>query len=144
MKSLLKLKLFEINDCLVNFRFFSKGVHFRYHTYKFANKLKLAGWVQNTLQSTVIGTAQGNFNDLAAFTYWLENKGSPHSRIDKLELTNCRIIESINDRLGFQDFRVKQSYASVKQETVESPESSKEIEEELRKLGKLKFESQNA
>lgn len=99
------------------------------------------GWVQNTYQSTVIGSAQGTVNHLASFTYFLEKIGSPHSSIDKLELKNCRLIE----KLEFSDFRVNKSYANVKTTETDEQESStsKEIELELRELGKLKFESKN-
>lgn len=127
---------------------------------KFGQKLGLVGWVQNTNQGTVVGQAQGiwkfkkqnllsllrcsftrnlgKFNDLAALSYWLANKGSPHSNITKLELTNCRLI----DKLDFNEFFVKKTYLDVQNQCTEpvSAESS-EIEAELIQYGKSKFES---
>lgn len=100
--------------------------------------MNLVGFVQNTYQSTVIGCAQGKFDDLASLAYFLEKKGSSHSRIEKLELSNCRLIE----KLDYNEFFVKKTDASMRQNVDQESESSKEIEAELRMLGKLKHESQ--
>lgn len=113
------------------------GVHFRYYTNKIAEKLHLVGWVQNTQQSTVIGTAQGKVSELAGLCYWLSAVGSPHSSISKLELKNCRLV----DKLEFGKFQVNKSYADVRPSNETESASSREIETELRELGKLKFAS---
>ncbi|CAG8621704.1 2201_t:CDS:2, partial [Paraglomus brasilianum] len=77
-------------------------VWFRKYTQKEAVELGLVGWVRNTDTGTVEGVAQGEKDKIDPFKYWLQYKGSPHSRIDK---ANFKLSEIV--RLEFEDFSVK-------------------------------------
>ena len=50
-------------------------------------KLGLRGWCENTREGTVRGEVHGSAQALDKFANWLRNKGSPKSRIDKVDLT---------------------------------------------------------
>lgn len=73
-----------------------QGVFFRKHTVKEAKRLRLTGYVKNTSRGTVIGTAQGSEEAVKAMKRWLQNVGSPKSRIDKCEFRNERTISALH------------------------------------------------
>lgn len=82
----------------VNFEVFGKvqGVFFRKYTQKEATKLGLSGWVMNTPEETVIGQIQGLEDSVKKMKLWLENTGSPKSRIDKVEFKSEKIITQVD------------------------------------------------
>ena len=62
-----------------------QGVWFRDSTRQEAIKLKVTGWVKNTLGGTVYLEAEGEENNLKSLERWL-HIGSPHSRVDRVNL----------------------------------------------------------
>jgi acylphosphatase len=80
-----------------------QGVFFRKYTEKRAVELGLAGWVQNTESGSVIGQLQGSRKALDAMKHWLQNTGSPQSRISKCIFSN----ESELEKAQFSDFKVR-------------------------------------
>lgn len=71
----------------VDFQVFGKvqGVFFRKHTQETAKKLGLVGWVKNTGQGTVVGTVEGETEKVAQMKKWLQETGSPKSKIEKCQ-----------------------------------------------------------
>lgn len=69
-----------------------QGVFFRAHTEQTARSLGLAGWVRNTRDGCVEGEAYGSTDDIDRFVEWL-HQGSPHSRVDEVELKEREITE---------------------------------------------------
>ncbi|GFO34695.1 acylphosphatase-2 [Plakobranchus ocellatus] len=53
------------------------------HTQAQAKKLGLSGWVQNTSTGTVVGCIEGSEDKVKIMKRWLQETGSPRSRIDK-------------------------------------------------------------
>jgi acylphosphatase len=88
----------------VGFEVFGKvqGVFFRKFTQEQARSLGLRGRVQNTRAGTVTGQLEGERAAVDRMVVWLQKTGSPQSRIDKVELSNRRGIDSFS----FQDFRI--------------------------------------
>ncbi|XP_017473270.1 PREDICTED: acylphosphatase-2-like [Rhagoletis zephyria] len=78
----------------VDFEVFGKvqGVFFRKHTEKQAKVFGLRGWCMNTSQGTVRGKLEGDQDKINEMKYWLENKGSPTSRIDKAVFSEIKEI----------------------------------------------------
>ena len=70
-----------------------QGVFFRKYTKEMADSLKLHGFVENTNRKTVVGEAQGPLQDIHQFKEFLKSKGSPQSKIDKLESQITPITE---------------------------------------------------
>ncbi|XP_023293513.2 acylphosphatase-2 [Lucilia cuprina] len=89
----------------LDFEVFGKvqGVFFRKYTEKQAKLLDLRGWCMNTADGTVKGQLEGPQNELNEMKYWLQNKGSPSSRIDKAVFSEIRPIENYT----FQTFGIK-------------------------------------
>ena len=89
----------------VHFEVFGKvqRVFMRKYTVKAAKKRNVLGWVQNTSRGTVIGDACGREADILSFQKWLRTKGSPKSKIDRVEFTEQKVIESP----PFIDFSVR-------------------------------------
>ncbi|XP_061393786.1 acylphosphatase-2 [Musca vetustissima] len=89
----------------LDFEVFGKvqGVFFRKYTEKQANHLGLRGWCMNTSEGTVKGQLEGPQNELNEMKHWLQNKGSPSSRIDKAEFSEMKPIEDYS----FQSFGIK-------------------------------------
>jgi len=126
-----------------DFRVFGvvQGVHFRWYTRSVCEKQNLKGWVQNCTNQnipSVIGQAQGKFDDLAILAYWLAKVGSPHLKIERLELKNCKLL----DKLEFNEFKVR-THNDVRENNEPESEESKEIKEELLEYGRLRFESKS-
>lgn len=67
-------------------------VYFRKHTEAEAQRLGLRGWCQNTDHGTVIGELEGPTAALQDMKTWLQTKGSPHSRIDRVDFRDERCI----------------------------------------------------
>ncbi|KAM9857294.1 acylphosphatase-2-like [Aulostomus maculatus] len=86
----------------VDFEIFGnvQGVCFRMYTEDEGRSLGLSGWVKNTRQGTVIGQIQGPSDKIREMKHWLENVGSPSSRIDRAVFSNQRDIPKLEVR-GF-------------------------------------------
>ncbi|KRZ76707.1 Protein roller-3 [Trichinella papuae] len=91
----------------VDFEVFGKvqGVFFRKCTVEKAKDLGLVGWCQNTKTGTVVGQVEGPKNEVNEMKIWLENVGSPSSRIDKAVFKNEKEISTLN----FNSFDVKRA-----------------------------------
>ncbi|XP_015226943.1 acylphosphatase-2-like [Cyprinodon tularosa] len=78
----------------VDFEIFGnvQGVCFRMYTEDQGRSLGLSGWVKNTRQGTVIGQIQGPADRINDMKLWLQNVGSPSSRIDRAVFSNERDI----------------------------------------------------
>ena len=79
-----------------------QGVYFRKHTKKKADALGIKGWVKNTAQNTVIGELQGQVGDVQILKNWLQNEGSPKSRISKAVFEDKGTIKQYT----FTDFSI--------------------------------------
>lgn len=77
-------------------------VFFRKCTQEQGKLLGLRGWCKNTPEGTVVGTIQGPPEKIAKMKTWLQNTGSPSSRIDKAEFKN----ESDINEFTFTDFEI--------------------------------------
>ncbi len=62
-----------------------QGVFFRDHARRWAEELGLVGWVRNLRDGRVETVAEGPEDHLKAFVSRLR-KGSPRSRVDRLDL----------------------------------------------------------
>nr|KAJ3422594.1 Acylphosphatase-1 [Polyrhizophydium stewartii] len=71
------------------------SVFFRKHAQKQAQALGLVGFVRNTPDGTVVGTAQGPLSSIAAFKAWVSTKGSPKSAISRCDFTHEATIDSL-------------------------------------------------
>uniref|UniRef100_A0A1A9WG39 acylphosphatase n=1 Tax=Glossina brevipalpis TaxID=37001 RepID=A0A1A9WG39_9MUSC len=80
----------QLYNC--DFEVFGKvqRVFFRKYTANKAKELGLHGWCKNTLEGTVKGQMEGTQQEISEMKYWLQNKGSPKSRIDD---TNFNTIQ---------------------------------------------------
>ncbi|XP_005102043.1 acylphosphatase-2 isoform X2 [Aplysia californica] len=78
----------------VNFEVFGRvqGVFFRKHTQSTAKKLGLMGWVENTNKGTVVGCVEGPGDKVSTMKKWLQETGSPKSRIEKCVFTEEKTI----------------------------------------------------
>ncbi|CAI9567228.1 unnamed protein product [Staurois parvus] len=80
-----------------------QGVFFRKYTQAEGTRLGLVGWVQNTDNGTVQGQIQGPLSRVREMQEWLQNKGSPKSRITEAKFHNQRDIQ----QLEFRSFSIK-------------------------------------
>ncbi|KAL3287359.1 hypothetical protein HHI36_001833 [Cryptolaemus montrouzieri] len=80
-----------------------QGVFFRKYTEKEAKKLNLKGYCLNTERGTVQGTIQGELQKVNMMKNWLQNTGSPSSRIEKAEFNNEKEIKMPS----FNDFSIR-------------------------------------
>jgi acylphosphatase len=89
----------------VDYKVFGKvqGVFFRKFTHQEAAKLKLVGWVMNHEDGTVVGQAQGDEAKISLFKKWLQNSGSPKSKIERVEFRN----ENTINILQFGSFEIR-------------------------------------
>ncbi|CAG9821052.1 unnamed protein product [Phaedon cochleariae] len=89
----------------VDFEVFGRvqGVFFRKYTQQEASRLGLKGWCMNTHIDTVKGVLEGNPMKVDQMKSWLQNTGSPASKIEKVIFTNENEIE----RHTYKDFKVK-------------------------------------
>ncbi len=61
-----------------------QGVGFRWHTYRRASSLGLAGWVRNLPDGRVEVVARGSPEQVAEFATWLA-RGPGMARVDRVE-----------------------------------------------------------
>lgn len=87
---------------------------FRKHTEEKAKELGLVGWVMNTPEGTVVGQAQGDPAALQTLRKWLQEEGSPKSRIDRCEFKNER---DDLPALEFSSFGVKRPSRKKREES---------------------------
>ncbi|XP_037899537.1 acylphosphatase-2-like [Glossina fuscipes] len=78
-------------------------VFFRKYTASKAKELGLHGWCKNTSEGTVKGQMEGTQQELHEMKYWLLNKGSPKSRIDGVNFSDMRPIQTY----GFKSFEIR-------------------------------------
>lgn len=81
----------------IDFEVFGKvqGVFFRKYTQAKAKELDVKGWCKNTEHGTVVGSIQGTSQAVADMIHWLQNTGSPASRIDKVEFNHPVDVSNI-------------------------------------------------
>lgn len=88
----------------VDFEVFGKvqGVYFRKYTQMKARELGVKGWVMNTSRAkrTVVGVLEGDTQKVEEMKKWLQNNGSPKSRIDRAEFKNEKAISL----MSYDDF----------------------------------------
>ncbi|XP_018592554.1 acylphosphatase-2-like isoform X2 [Scleropages formosus] len=65
------------------------------YTEQEATKLRLVGWVRNTMRDTVEGQIQGPKEAVEKMKNWLRSTGSPMSRIDKATFNNERAVSAL-------------------------------------------------
>ncbi|GFR60105.1 acylphosphatase [Elysia marginata] len=75
-------------------RFHLKCLEKYKHTQAQAKKLGLCGWVQNTPSGTVVGCIEGSEDKIKIMKRWLQETGSPKSRIDKCIFKDEKDISS--------------------------------------------------
>jgi acylphosphatase len=63
-----------------------QGVFFRASAKEIADKLKIAGWVKNTLEGDVEIVAEGSSENIEKFIQWCK-KGPPKSIVSHLHFT---------------------------------------------------------
>ncbi|XP_068116701.1 acylphosphatase-2-like isoform X2 [Hyperolius riggenbachi] len=80
-----------------------QGVFFRKYTEDQAKKIAVVGWVKNTPYGTVTGQVQGSREKVDIMKNWLQNVGSPMSRIDKAVFSNEHQITNTE----FTNFKTK-------------------------------------
>ncbi|CAG9837429.1 unnamed protein product [Diabrotica balteata] len=89
----------------VDFEVFGRvqGVFFRKYTEKEAKRLNLKGWCMNTKQDTVKGIIEGTTRNVEEMKIWLQETGSPSSRIDKAVFSNQKTITQYT----YDSFKIK-------------------------------------
>eukprot|EP01023_Acetabularia_acetabulum_P006057 TRINITY_DN1251_c0_g1_i2.p2 TRINITY_DN1251_c0_g1~~TRINITY_DN1251_c0_g1_i2.p2 ORF type:complete len:126 (+),score=11.04 TRINITY_DN1251_c0_g1_i2:51-428(+) len=107
-KSVPKLTKYTVSHKMLfscSFEVFGKvqKVYFRKHTQEEGQRLGLVGWVMNTDRGTVIGQIQGEEEKFKQMQDWLQNVGSPQSKIERAEFKDVKQI----DNLEFQDFELR-------------------------------------
>jgi acylphosphatase len=76
-----------------------QGVGFRYSTQREAQRLRLKGWVRNTIAGDVELWAEGPREKLEVFYTWLR-RGPQLSRVDSVNLEN-------KNPVGYEAFEIK-------------------------------------
>merc|ERR1712029_274224 len=89
----------------LQFQVFGKvqGVFFRKFTAAKAEELEVRGWIRNTQRRTVEGDLEGEQKQIELMKAWLQNVGSPSSKITKAELTCQKDIAEYT----FQNFSIR-------------------------------------
>ncbi|XP_037041457.1 acylphosphatase-2-like [Bradysia coprophila] len=79
-----------------DFEVFGKvqGVFFRKYTKNRAVELNLLGWCMNTAAGTVKGQIQGSVRQIQEMQHWLQNVGSPSSKVERAVFTAPEKIDS--------------------------------------------------
>lgn len=88
----------------MEFEVFGKvqGVFFRKHTVDKARQLGLDGWCANTSRGTVVGAATGPAEARRALRRWLEQEGSPASRVDRVDAREMGDAAAEETYTGFE------------------------------------------
>lgn len=73
-----------------------QGVWFRKYTHDKANELGLYGYVTNQNNGAVFIEVSGEKKELDKFTHWLENEGSPLSKVTGIETTKSSTKKQFN------------------------------------------------
>uniref|UniRef100_A0A1B6F9J5 Acylphosphatase n=1 Tax=Cuerna arida TaxID=1464854 RepID=A0A1B6F9J5_9HEMI len=79
-----------------------QGVFFRKFTQEQGKKLGLKGWCMNTESGTVTGVMEGEQRQIEAMKKWLQETGSPMSKIEKAVFKNEKKL----DNYTYKDFSV--------------------------------------
>ncbi len=77
-----------------------QGVSFRYYAQQEAQKLGLAGFVQNMPGGEVYAEVEGGRQAIEKFIAWCR-QGSPWARVKKVK------YQLSQDLVGFKDFKIK-------------------------------------
>ncbi|MDC9597362.1 acylphosphatase [Xenorhabdus anantnagensis] len=70
-----------------------QGVGFRYHTYRWAKKNQLVGYVRNMNDGSVKIVACGNDAQIKMLILWLEQGGPPSAKIEHFQSQFCEAEE---------------------------------------------------
>lgn len=73
-----------------------QGVWFRKYTQEKANELELNGYVTNKSNGSVFIEVSGKKKAINIFTLWLENVGSPLSKVSGIEILKLDIKKEFN------------------------------------------------
>ena len=77
-----------------------QGVWFRKYTQKKAIELNLIGFVTNRKDGTVYIEVANSPVGINLFLKWLENEGSPLSKVSKIKTITC------NKKINFNEFKI--------------------------------------
>lgn len=80
-----------------------QGVFFRKFMKLKSDELGLKGWCMNTKQNTVRGVIEGKKENLNIIKKWLQEEGSPKSRIEKAIFSN----ETTISEYSFENFEIR-------------------------------------
>lgn len=80
-----------------------QGVFFRKYTKQQADKLSITGWCMNTRDDTVKGEIEGTEDKVNQMKQWLQNTGSPSSRITRAVFSPLKAI----DRPAYENFAIR-------------------------------------
>ncbi|XP_065218615.1 acylphosphatase-1-like [Planococcus citri] len=80
-----------------------QGVFFRKFTQKKCLELDLKGWCRNTSTNTVKGVLEGEVDKVQVMKKWLQEEGSPKSKIIKTVFSDAEPI----DRYSFNTFEIR-------------------------------------
>lgn len=80
-----------------------QGVFFRKYTKEKSDELGLKGWCMNTERNTVRGVIEGDAERVTAMKKWLQETGSPKSKIEKLVV----ISETPIGEFSFHVFEIR-------------------------------------
>ncbi|XP_014260661.1 acylphosphatase-1-like [Cimex lectularius] len=73
-----------------------KGVFYRAHAFREAERLGLVGYIKHSPKNTVIGELQGLVPKLAIMKEWLRKRGSPDSRVEKVIFSDEQQIQTLS------------------------------------------------
>ncbi len=73
-----------------------QGVNFRYHARSAARKMGARGWVRNRSDGAVEAVVEGPPEVVQSLLSWFR-KGSPFSRVDKIQVTEENSSEEFDD-----------------------------------------------
>ncbi|XP_048521088.1 acylphosphatase-2 isoform X3 [Dendroctonus ponderosae] len=59
-------------------------------------ELNVGGWIKNTKRGTITGKIQGPKSRVEQIVYWLSNKGSPESHIERCDLNNWQMLAKLD------------------------------------------------
>ncbi|ENN74804.1 acylphosphatase-2 isoform X2 [Dendroctonus ponderosae] len=82
----------------VEFEVFGKvqGCSFTKYCKDLCEELNVGGWIKNTKRGTITGKIQGPKSRVEQIVYWLSNKGSPESHIERCDLNNWQMLAKLD------------------------------------------------